>query len=549
MADARATAWSGRLTDVLGVEDRQLPRIVAPSTLVGGLTRDAAQACGLAAGTPIAAGLGDTAAATLGAGVVQPGQLLDVAGTATILAASTDRFAPDATSRTLIAMHGAVDDQWVWLSYFSGGSLLPWLADALGLSPGEGAFDSLVAEAATADAGCHGLVFVPHLDGRLLPSDPSMTGSWMGLGSRHGRPELIRSVLESVAYEYAGYLAAVLELDPGFRAQELRAVGGGARSPLWNDIKASVLGIPLGTLGRDELSCWGAALVAGHAVGVFDDLGAAAERATRIAAEHAPDAADHETYNRYLPVYRDALDAACGRRAPACQCFHTQGGQRVNELRLLVVGAGRAGALHAANLSQNTPRAGVIGVVDSDADRAGALAAEVGAGHSGASLDEALAVLECDAVVITTPTFLHRDLAVLAARAGRHVFCEKPMALDTAECDQMIDAAAEAGVTLQIGFMRRFQPEFAEARRRIAAGDIGEPMVVKSLTRGPGLPPPWAWSLERSNGLLAEVNSHDFDCVRWLAGSDITRVYAEVSNLKGAEPRRARRRTSTTTPS
>ena len=109
------------------------------------------------------------------------------------------------------------------------------------------------------------------------------------------------------------------------------------------------------------------------------------------------------------------------------------------------------------------------------------------------------------------------------------------MALDEAECDAMIAAARDAGVVLQIGFMRRFQPEFAEAARRIAAGDVGEPMIVKSLTRGPGLPPRWAWDLERSNGMLAEVNSHDFDSVRWLAGSDIVRVYAETAHRKGRE--------------
>jgi scyllo-inositol 2-dehydrogenase (NAD+) len=108
------------------------------------------------------------------------------------------------------------------------------------------------------------------------------------------------------------------------------------------------------------------------------------------------------------------------------------------------------------------------------------------------------------------------------------------MALTVVECEDMIHTAKRSEVALQIGFMRRFQDEFVEARRRIAAGDIGEPMVVKSLTRGPGLPPAWAWDLEKSNGMLAEVNSHDFDCVRWLVGSDITRVYAEIANKKGA---------------
>jgi scyllo-inositol 2-dehydrogenase (NAD+) len=196
----------------------------------------------------------------------------------------------------------------------------------------------------------------------------------------------------------------------------------------------------------------------------------------------------------------------------------------MTRLRVALVGAGRAGSVHAGNLADYAARAEVVAVVDERREAAEALGAST-------SLDEALE--RCDAVVISVPTFTHRDLAVRAAEAGKHVFCEKPMALTLAECDDMIDGAERAGVVLQIGFMRRFQPEFVEARRRIEAGDVGEPMVIKSLTRGPGLPPRWAWDIERSNGMLAEVNSHDFDSVRWLAGSEIERVYAEVANHKG----------------
>lgn len=198
-----------------------------------------------------------------------------------------------------------------------------------------------------------------------------------------------------------------------------------------------------------------------------------------------------------------------------------------------MVGAGRAGFVHAQNLTEHTPGAVVV-VVDGEPDRAKSLASTVGATSYHTTLGRALEETSFDAVVISTPTFTHRDLVVQAAVAGKHVFCEKPMALTVDECDEMIDAARSSEVALQIGFMRRFQHEFVEARRRISAGDIGEPMVVKSLTRGPGLPPAWAWDLEKSNGMLAEVNSHDFDCVRWLVGSDITRVYAETANRKGA---------------
>ena len=113
-----------------------------------------------------------------------------------------------------------------------------------------------------------------------------------------------------------------------------------------------------------------------------------------------------------------------------------------------------------------------------------------------ASLEEALDKSEFEAVIITTPTFTHKDLAVMAAEQGKHVFLEKPMALSLEECDAIISAADTNGVALQLGFMRRFDPEFAAAAERIAGGEIGEPMLIKSLTHGPGLPPAWANDLE-----------------------------------------------------
>ena len=220
----------------------------------------------------------------------------------------------------------------------------------------------------------------------------------------------------------------------------------------------------------------------------------------------------------------------------------------MNSTRVCLVGAGRAGLVHASNLRQHTADAEMSAIVDGDLERATAMAADVG-GKPFGTLAEAVADVAIDAVVIATPTHTHRDLAVEALTAGLHVFCEKPMALSARECDDMIAAAQAADRVLQIGFVRRFQPEFVEAKARIQAGEIGEVMLVKSLTRGPGLPPAWAQELALSNGMLAEVNSHCFDSVRWLAGSDIVRVYAEVANRKGARARGRPPRPSTTTPS
>ena len=198
-----------------------------------------------------------------------------------------------------------------------------------------------------------------------------------------------------------------------------------------------------------------------------------------------------------------------------------------------LVGAGRAGALHARNIHRYVSDARMSAIVDEDTARAGELAGELGA-KPFATLTDAIAGSDVDAVVIATPTFTHRDLAVEAFAAGLHVFCEKPQALSGAECDEMNEAAAAAGRVLQIGYVRRFQPEFVEAFARIEAGEIGDVTMVKSLTRGPGLPPAWAHDIALSNGMLAEVNSHCFDTVRWMTGSEVTRVYAEVANHKGA---------------
>lgn len=202
--------------------------------------------------------------------------------------------------------------------------------------------------------------------------------------------------------------------------------------------------------------------------------------------------------------------------------------------RLAVVGAGRAGMVHAVNARRWVRGAELVCIVDTDSEAAAEACRQLDVKACG-SLEQSLSEVAMDGVVITTPTFTHCALTKLAAGAGKHVLCEKPMALSTSECDEMADAAAAAGVVLQIGFVRRFQTEFVEAKRRIQSGSIGTPMVVRSLTRGPGLPPVWAHDLRQSNGMLAEVNSHDFDCVRWLTGSDIERVYAETANFKGPQ--------------
>ena len=201
-------------------------------------------------------------------------------------------------------------------------------------------------------------------------------------------------------------------------------------------------------------------------------------------------------------------------------------------IRVCLSGVGRAGQVHANSLRQHLPDGELVALVDENAAALQLVGEKLGVSERFSSLEEALKRVEFDAVVISTPTFTHRPLALQAASAGKHIFCEKPMALTLRECDEMIEVTDRNAVLLQIGFMRRFDPAFEAAAARIEAGEIGRPLLVKSLTHGPGLPPPWARDIRASNGMLAEVNSHDWDSIRWLAGSNFQRVYAEVANSK-----------------
>ncbi len=201
-------------------------------------------------------------------------------------------------------------------------------------------------------------------------------------------------------------------------------------------------------------------------------------------------------------------------------------------VRICLVGAGRAGMVHGRNFARLIPDASLVAIVDPDDGARAAAVQETGVSRTFATLEAALAAVDCDAVCIATPTFTHRDLTLSAVRAGKHVLCEKPMTLTVSDALQMVEAVQQAGVAFQMGFMRRFDEEFVEAKALIDRGAIGQVTIVRSVTRGPGLPPPWAWDTGKSNGMLAEVNSHDFDLVRWLPGGEYARVFAQVRARK-----------------
>ncbi|MEM5492018.1 inositol 2-dehydrogenase [Hoeflea sp. AS16] len=195
-------------------------------------------------------------------------------------------------------------------------------------------------------------------------------------------------------------------------------------------------------------------------------------------------------------------------------------------LNIGILGCGRIGQVHAGSL-QHIATARVAAVADAFPDAANALASKTGATVMTAG--EMITSPGIDAVVIGTPTDTHFDLIQSSAKAGKAIFCEKPVDMSADRIRECIKTVEAAGVPFLTGFNRRFDPGFAGLQARIAAGEIGDVELVTILSRDPS-PPPVAY-IKSSGGLFRDMMIHDFDMARFLLGEDIVRVFATGSAL------------------
>ncbi len=196
-----------------------------------------------------------------------------------------------------------------------------------------------------------------------------------------------------------------------------------------------------------------------------------------------------------------------------------------------VIGLGRMGQVYATYSAGQLADANLVAVADMREEIVNSFADRVGNAKSYTDYHDLLADPNVQAVIVTTPTSTHRDVVIEAAAAGKAIFCEKPTALTLAATDEMIAAVEKAHVMFQVGFMRRFDAGYAAAKHHIEAGEIGDPVVIRSIGRDP-----FRTSLEYANpavsgGLILDMGIHDFDLLRWLMGDEVQRVYTEVASL------------------
>jgi xylulokinase len=305
LLDVRARRWSDEILDALEIPREWLPEVYEGPQVTGTLRDPVAAELGLPRGLPVAAGGGDNAAAAVGVGVVRERLISSSIGTSGVLFAHRDSFARDPSGRVHAFCHAVPGAYHLMAVTLSAGGSLSWWREQFG---GSDDLDALVAEAADVEPGADGLLFLPHLTGERSPHlDPRARGAFVGLTARHGRPELTRAVMEGVVLSMRAGLEVMRSL--GTAVDEVRATGGGARSPLWLQLQADVYGLPIRRTAVDEGPAYGAALLAGAASGVFDDVEAASASVHMRESVTEPDPARAARYDELYAVFASVYPA------------------------------------------------------------------------------------------------------------------------------------------------------------------------------------------------------------------------------------------------
>jgi predicted dehydrogenase len=200
-----------------------------------------------------------------------------------------------------------------------------------------------------------------------------------------------------------------------------------------------------------------------------------------------------------------------------------------SRIGLAVIGAGRMGSNHARLIAAGAPEMRIVAIGDVDIAAARRLADEIGRATPFADPFEAIAAPGVDAVLVAVSSIHHRAIVEAAAAAGRDILCEKPLALDLEETDAMLAAVRRAGVRLQVGLMRRHDPDHVRARARIVAGELGRPLLFTSRQYDTDVPPPGILDRAVSGGIMVDMGIHEFDSARFLMGSEVVEVQATGS--------------------
>jgi xylulokinase len=319
--NVRERKWADEVLDAISIPRDWMPKVYESPEVSGKINEAAASLTGLSVGMPVVGGGGDQAAGAVGNGIVESGIVSSTVGTSGVVFAFADEPVIDPQLRVHTFCH-AVPDKWhVMGVMLSAGGSLRWYRDTfaecesiVSKSIDGEVYDILSEQADSAPAGCEGLIFLPYLTGERTPyPDPNARGAFFGITLRHDKPHFVRSVMEGVAYGLRDSFMILEEMKIPIR--QVRASGGGARSAVWRQIQADVIGKEHVTINVDEGPALGVALLAGVGTGFYGTVEEACKSTIKVVLSTAPDKDTNSAYTKYYQVYRSLYQSLKGQFA------------------------------------------------------------------------------------------------------------------------------------------------------------------------------------------------------------------------------------------
>ena len=309
LLDVPRRCWSGAMLDALDLDATLLPPLMESSDAAGPVTSRAAEETGLQPGTVVAAGAGDNAAAAVGTGVVTVGKAFATIGTSGVVFAHADQVQIDPKGRVHTFCAAVPGAYTVMSCTLAAGLSLKWFRDQFcqaecqtAAQMGEDPYTLMSQEAAQSPIGANRLVYLPYLMGERSPLlDADARGAFIGLSGIHARRDLLRAVMEGVIYSMRQNLEVLRGM--GIAPAEMRACGGGARSPFWRQMMADVFALPVRTVKNTEGPALGAAILGGVAAGLYADIPSACAALIQENEPQLPDVQRHVDYEKYYDLY------------------------------------------------------------------------------------------------------------------------------------------------------------------------------------------------------------------------------------------------------
>jgi len=308
--------WWKEMLEQLNVSEQQLPQYQESGEPVGKLRPEIAAELGLSPNTVACTGALDQACGAIGVGNIKPGIFSENTGAALAICATINQPVLDPNNQMPCHYHG-LPGLYMLHTFTSGGIVMRWFRDEfaametqVGKTSGMDSYDLMGLEASRVVPGCEGLVMLPHLQGAMAPeANPKASGVFYGFTLRHGRSHFMRAIMEAVGFIVRRNIEVIEGL--GVSVHEVRALGGGARSRIWKQMEADIIGRPVLTTTNEEAATLGAAILAGKAVGLYSSVEEAAERMIQIKDRFEPASANRAIYDETFGTYMKLYDALC----------------------------------------------------------------------------------------------------------------------------------------------------------------------------------------------------------------------------------------------